>query len=101
MLTAAVEDGVVGLAEGWPDPHPQARSSGELTAVVAVLNRYFASDAQRRADTDGAVSALNERWEKAVGNSLENVEELAACEPPPSGFWKRPTEPLERPFEPA
>ena len=44
LLEAAVCDGIVELkANGWTDPHPQARSAGELAYVANLLSTIIRS----------------------------------------------------------
>ncbi len=44
ILERAVESGVVALPEGFDDPHPQARTAGELTGPANVLADYLARE---------------------------------------------------------
>jgi hypothetical protein len=67
LLTQALRDRLVAPDAGWADPDPQARSSGDLTGVANLLAAFLKANQDARDD----------RWQAAVGNTLEGCEELA------------------------
>lgn len=70
LLEQALRDGLVRDTVLYADPDPQCRSSGELCGAANLLAKFLRNSAKKRDD----------RWQRAVGHSLETAEELAAIE---------------------
>ncbi len=68
LLTQALKDSLVSKSRYWSDGDPQARSAGEIVGMANML-----ADCLRQEH-----KAVNDRWEKAIGHSLETAEALAS-----------------------